>query len=242
MSNSLNDQKKRWARGFRDANSGQVLRGFDLETEVLLSYGIPKSLASKTLDEISPANEKQLMVMNHMYDMINDWRNTPLTMIVSGGNGTGKSLMGAALIHTLALMAVCGNCRDLNPRFTDEAGMTMRLSGFDNTSSFTYYTKVVGVLVVDEFAMTQWSATDKKRNEQILGIRFGNNLKTVLLTNRTSDELFGSNGKEPILSSQLRSRYGSGYLVELNGPDYRRNREALDRALDSGGQSEDWLF
>ena len=118
----------------------------------------------------------------------------------------------------------------------------MRLSGFDTAGTFDLFARRLQVLVIDEFGMTQWSASDKKKIEQYLGVRYGNNLKTVVFTNRTSDELFGSGDREPLLSSQLRSRYASGYLVNMDGVDYRRHTDALRRAIESGGQSDEWLF
>jgi len=241
---SLNDQKKIWCRGFRDANTGVELRGrVDVDPEFLSdAFGIPRSLRKDTLDDITPANEKQLIVMNYMYDMTHNWKGTHSTMIVTGGNGSGKSYLGAALIHSLALEQGLSNGIGRTARFTDEASLSMRVSGMDFGASFALFTKLIDVLVIDEFAMTAWSPSDKKKIEQILGIRYSNGLKTILLTNRTSDELFGGDGKEPILSSQLRSRYAGGYLVNFTSADYRRNTEALKRDLETGGNADDWLF
>ena len=239
---NLNEQKKKWWNGLRNAATGEITT-LELETEVLVDgYGIPRSLAKNSLDQLTPANEKQLIVMNHMYNMVHDWKGTPSTMIVTGGNGTGKSMLGAALVHTLAIEDALINGLHISSRFTDEASLTMRLSGFDTSGTFDLFARKIAVLVIDEFAMTQWSPADKKKIEQYLGVRYGNNLKTIIFTNRTPDELFGTGGQEAILSSQLRSRYGSGYMVDMSGVDYRRNPEALKRAIESGGHSEDWLF
>ena len=239
---SLKEQKKKWWNGFRVVSTGETTM-MDLEPSTLVeNYGIPRSLCKHTLDDIVPANEKQLIVINHMYNLVHDWKGTPSTMIVTGGNGTGKSMLGAALVHSLAIEDAVNNGLRISSRYTDEASLTMRLTGFDTSGTFDLFARKISLLVIDEFAMTQWSPADKKKIEQYLGVRYGNNLKTIIFTNRTADELFGAGGQEAILSSQLRSRYGSGYLVDMNGVDYRRNPDALKRAIESGGHSEDWLF
>lgn len=221
----LDKRKKRWWNGFRDANSGAVLAGWDIDYRFLMSEnGIPRSMLDGNLQDIMPANEKQLLVMNSMWDMIYN-RSTPVTMIISGGNGTGKSFLGAALVHTLAILASCSTERDWHPYFIDEATLLMRAGGYgwQADQGFREFSQGHGVLVIDEFAMVQWTPADKRKIEQILNVRYGNRLRTVILTNRRPSELFGSDdgGPEPILSSQIRSRYGIGINIEMTGPDLR---------------------
>ena len=213
----------KWWNGFRDANTGEIL----LVPEPTKGYlrtvcGLPDGLLKAELSCIQPKNEKQAHVMNSMWKMCND-PESPTTMIVSGGNGTGKSYLGAALVHTLSIISLCSNCIDWDPYYTDEAMLLMKISSFGSEAFFRKVARDCRLLVIDEFAMTQWTPTDKKKMEQILNVRYGNNLATVLLTNRTPSELYGvTGGPEGILSSQIRSRFAPGYNIELTGVDLRR--------------------
>ena len=223
---TFKDQKIKWWNGFRDT-TGKVLTEIpDVYPE---SFGIPASMRKAELMRMDPKNEKQLLVMNSMWKMCND-KEAPTTMIVSGGNGTGKTYLGCALVHTLGILQLASNVREWNPLYIDEASLLMKLSGYESGAFFRFITRECRMLVYDEFAMTQWSPAEKRKIEQVLNVRQGNNLAYVLLTNRTSDELYSTAGgtKEPILSSQLRSRLAPGYNINLIGPDLRRNRPAFD--------------
>ena len=223
--NEFTIRKKKWWNGFRDANTKEVIQGYDIEVS---EFGIPSSLRDYNLNDIDAMNEKQLKVMNYMYDMIYD-RHAHRTMVISGGNGTGKTYIGCAFIHAVALLESVNDCIFHDPRYTNE-GMLMRsLGGYGNDRAFDFWTTGCGVLVLDEFGMTQWTPSDKRTIEQVLNIRFSNDLPTVLLTNRKVREIFGPvDTGEPLFSSQLRSRYRNGYLVEFTGPDLRNQTKVDD--------------
>ena len=72
-------------------------------------------------------------------------------------------------------------------------------------------------------AKIQTNNNIKRTIEQVLNIRFSNDLPTVIMTNRKPTELFGSQGdpNAALFSSQLRSRFKNGYLVDFTGPDLR---------------------
>lgn len=220
MSNQFSDKKKKWWNGFRDKNT-KVVIDYDIP---VAEYGIPRTMRTHNLMSIDPYSEKQVKVMNYMYDMIND-KYSHKTMIISGGNGTGKSYLGTAFIHTVAILDSINDCRYHDPRYTDEGRLLRSVSSFNDTA-FRFWTDICGVLVLDELGMTQWTPGDKRTIEQILNVRFSNGLPTIVMTNRRPNEIFGPNeGKEPLFSSQLRSRYSSGYRIEFDGPDLRRLNE-----------------
>ena len=216
--NEFSLRKKKWWNGFRDASTKQVLE-YDISVG---QFGIPRGLSRYNINDIDPQNEKQLKVMNYMWDMIND-EHAHRTMVVSGGNGTGKTFIGCAFIHGVALLESINDCRFHEPRYTNEGLLLRSLGGFNSDSAFRFWTEGCGVLVLDELGMTQWTPSDKRTIEQVLNIRFSNDLPTVILTNRKPAELFGSQGdpNAALFSSQLRSRFKNGYLVEFTGPDLR---------------------
>ena len=220
---NFKDQKIKWWNGFRDQNTGKELELLDIYPEL---YGIPFSMKDAELMKMEPKNEKQLFIMNSMWKMCND-KEAPTTMIISGGNGTGKTYLGCGFVHTLGIISMCGNCKNWSPLYINEATLLMRLTGFGSDAFFNILTNTCMMLVYDEFAMTQWSPAEKRKVEQVLNVRYGNNLPFVLLTNRTAKELYDTAGgtKEPILSSQLRSRLAPGYNIELTGPDLRRVKD-----------------
>ena len=220
--NEFTIRKKKWWNGFRDVNSGKVMPKYDIYVS---EYGIPKSLENYNLNDIDAMNEKQLKVMNYMHDMIFD-KHAHRTMVISGGNGTGKTFIGCAFIHAVALLCNVNSSRFTDPRYTNEGVLLRGLGGFNNDRAFNFWTEGCGVLVLDEFGMTQWTPSDKRTIEQVLNIRFSNDLPTVLLTNRKVREIFGPvDTGEPLFSSQLRSRYRNGYLVEFTGPDLRNQTQ-----------------
>jgi len=226
-------EQKKWP-GLRDVNTDQDVSNLELENGVYYAAGIPRSMLklyfpSKSMlaqkDSLQAQNREQLDVMNAMWEMALGTEKH-LTMIVSGGNGTGKSWMGAALVHSMLRFKVCGSARYVN-----EGGLLLRSQSFEGTW-FSQYTEVCQFLVLDEFGMTQWSPTDKRKIELILNARYSNGYPTVILTNRTPSELFDTTGgKEPVLSAQLRSRYSTGYRFRLTGPDMRRFRPDQTRDL-----------
>ena len=212
--NEFTIRKKKWWNGFRDANTKEVIQGYDIEVS---EFGIPRSLRDYNLNDIDAMNEKQLKVMNYMHDMIFD-RHAHSTMVISGGNGTGKTFIGCALIHAVALLESVNDCIFHDPRYTNEGMLLRSLGGFGNDKSFDFWTTGCGVLVLDERTI-----------EQVLHIRLSKDLPTVLLTNRKVREIFGPvDTGEPLFSSQLRSRYRNGYLEEFTGPDLRNQTKVDD--------------
>ena len=217
------NKQKKWP-GLRDVNTEQDVSNMENEDRIYLSAGIPKSMIrlyypSRSMlaqkDSLQAVNTEQLDVMNAMWEMALG-NERKLTMVVCGGNGTGKSWMGAALVHTLIRFMVCDSARYVN-----EGGLLLRAQSFEG-SWFNLYTEFCKFLVLDEFGMTQWSPSDKRKIELILNARYSNGYPTVLLTNRTPSELFDATDKEPILSAQLRSRYATGYRFRLTGKDMRK--------------------
>ena len=230
-------EQKKWP-GLRDVNTEQDVSNLELENGVYYAEirgvrfklddfqqkALTSMLAQK--DSLQAQNREQLEVMNAMWEMAMGTEKH-LTMIVSGGNGTGKSWMGAALVHSMLRFKVCDTARYVN-----EGGLLLRSQSFEGNWFHSQYTEVCQFLVLDEFGMTQWSPTDKRKIELILNARYSNGYPTVILTNRTPSELFDTTGgKEPVLSAQLRSRYSTGYRFRLTGPDMRRFRPDQTRDL-----------
>lgn len=224
MSNELKARKYIWSNGFKDAATGQILKDLDYSREDLyLVFNIPRSMTGYTMENLVPQNEKQLLAINRLWEMFHTEPRVK-TMVISGGNGTGKSVIGCALIHTLGRISwIPSNTYNWRPYFTNEAELLASLSGFNSGSFFSKITRDTGVLVIDEFALTQWTPAEKRKIEQVINILHSNGGKIILLTNRRPVELYGqTGGAEPILSSQLRSRFLQGYNVELTGGDLRQ--------------------
>ena len=154
MSNQFSEKKRSWWNGFRDKTSGQIVN-YDIP---VAEYGIPRTMRAHNLMTIDPFSEKQVKVMNYMHDMIHD-KYAHRTMIISGGNGTGKSFLGTAFIHTVAILDSLNDCRYHNPRYIDE-GRLLRSVGNFGDGGFAFYSEGCGVLVLDELAMTRWTPGD----------------------------------------------------------------------------------
>lgn len=193
----------------------------DFEGQVKSAMGIPKKYYKCFLEEMEPKNLEQAQIMNAMNVMVTIKDNPLYYLIVCGGNGTGKTYMGAGLVNTLKRYSSAIdknlNQRDWNPYFVNEADLLMNITGYNHTIDwFTEYTERCRVMVIDEFGMSTWSATDKKRMEQLLFKRHANRFRTVILTNRSQPEI------SEMVSNTLQSRFEeNGKVLNLTGGDLR---------------------
>lgn len=192
----------------------------DVEDGAKAAMGIPRKYYRSYLDQIEPKNAEQFDLINAMNVMIMASRPYPF-LVVSGGNGTGKSLIGAAAVNLAGryegtVDRDTGAAFSLEAKYVNEADLLNRVESYNSrTDWFGMYTDECRLLVIDEVGLTQWTATDKRKMEQLLNKRFANDFRTVLLTNLGIGQLF------EIFSSQLRSRFATGAVIQLTGPDLR---------------------
>ena len=209
---------------------------FDIEESAKKARGVPLKYLKFFIDELDPWDWWQAKVINYMNVMYTKISNPLQSLVVFGGNGCGKTLLGSAFINTVARYDSCidaktGDTGRWNPLLVNEADLFNRIEGYvrDGMDWFREYTENCQLLVIDEFGMTQWTPTDKRRIEQVLNKRFGNGLKTVILTNLKVEE-FAS-----LLSDQLKSRFKTGRSFEMESPDYREKYADEDDAPDYEG-------
>lgn len=192
----------------------------DVEDGAKAAMGIPRKFYRQYLDRIVPKNAEQFDLINALNVMLLADRPYP-SLVVSGGNGTGKSLLGAAAVNLAGryegtIDRATGRPFSLEAKYVNEADLLNRVESYNSrTDWFGLYTDECRLLVIDEFGMTQWNSTDKRKIEQVLNKRFSNDFRTVLLTNLGIDQLFET------FSSQLRSRFSTGKMILLTGPDLR---------------------
>lgn len=198
----------------------------DIEDGAKAALGIPRKFWKCYLDRIEPKNAEQTEVINALNFMLMS-EHPFSSLIVCGGNGTGKSLLGASAVNLAAKYGPAierdtGKVLDLEPLYVNEADLLNRVESYQSrTDWFGIYTDQCRLLVVDEFGMTQWNATDKRKMEQVLNKRFSNDYRTVILTNLNISQVY------ELFSSQLRSRFMTGRVLNLTGPDLRV-REAYE--------------
>ena len=206
----------------------------DYESQVKTSRGIPRKYLGCFVDDMDPKNVQQAQVMQAM-NVMATIKGAPLYfLIVCGGNETGKTYMGTGLVNTLIRLDTAYDERcthaEWNPMYVSEPDLLSRITGWSNSGKdwFWEYSENVRMLVLDEFGMTQWSPTDKKRMEQLLFKRHGNRLYTVILSNRSQSEI------TEIVSPTILHRFEeSGQLFNLPG-------EKLSPSLRSSGIDRWW--
>lgn len=199
---------------------------FTLDEGTMAARGIPRKYMKYYIDEIEPKDFWQAQVMNYM-NILYTVRSNPLPCLtVLGGNGSGKTLLGCALVNTVTRLSGCidhktGNTDDWNPYFVNEADLLNRIEGYSRGGMdwFREYSENTRLLVIDEFGMTQWTATDARRMNQLLNKCFGNGISLLILTNLRAEEFAA------LLSDQLRSRFKMGKSIQMNSPDYRPRYE-----------------
>ena len=193
-----------------------------LDNGMLAAQGIPRMYMKYYIDEIEPKDSYQAQVMNYM-NILYTVRKSPLPCLtVMGGNGSGKTLLGCALVNTVSRLSGCidrntGKQDNWDAFFVNEADLFSRIEGYSRSGVdyFRLYSEECDLLVIDEFGMTQWTPTDTRRMNQLLNKRFGNGLQTVILTNLDSTRF------SELLSDQLRSRFRTGKSIVMGSPDYR---------------------
>ena len=187
------------------------------------AQGIARNFFPYYLDTLEPKDIWQAQVMNYMNIMYTVRSNPLQSLVVFGGNGSGKSLLGSSFASTVlrydsAVDAKTGSPDIWNPYFVNEADLLSRIEGFSRSGIdwFREYSENTKLLIIDEFGMTQWTPTDKRRVEQLLNKCFGYGVRIVILTNLSVVEF------ADLLSDQLKSRFKTGKSVEMQSPDYRQ--------------------
>ena len=188
--------------------------------------GIPWLFRKTYIDTTQPKNWEQAQIMDDLYDLARaNPRARYQSLVVSGGCGTGKSHLGCGFVNTLLeYVGRKDDEYDFQPMYVNEADLLIRLTGYGKYGKdwFGVYSDEARYLVIDEFGMSQWTTTESRRVEQLLNKRFSNGYKTVILTNLTSDELWGK------ISSQLKSRLLTGRSRVLTGHDMRQDEAEYD--------------
>ena len=194
----------------------------DFDASSKAAIGIPRKYMKFYIDEIEPKDIYQAQVMNLMNVMYSVKSSPLLSLVVMGGNGSGKTLLGSSLVNTLmrlgnAIDHNTGLAEDWSPYFCNEADLFNKIEGYSRNGVDWFFelTENCRLLVIDEFGMTQWTPTDKRRMEQLLNKRFGNGLRTIILTNLSAERF------SELLSDQLRSRFRTGRSIQMSSPDYR---------------------
>ena len=193
-----------------------------MDENILSAHGIPRMYFQRYIDEIEPKDIYQAQVMNYM-NILYTVRSKPLPCLtVMGGNGSGKTFLGCAFVSTVTRLSGCidrntGRTDDREAYFVNEADLFSRIEGYSRAGVdwFRLYSEDAEYLVIDEFGLTQWTATDTRRMNQLLNKRFGNGLQTVILTNLDAKKVYA------LLSDQLRSRFKTGKSIQMGSPDYR---------------------
>ncbi len=195
---------------------------FDTPYDMKKTRGIPKKFRNFYIDQMEPKNRDQAELMEAINYMVTNKQYPLKFLMVCGGNGTGKTCIGCGAVNTLSRLAVGldenGRQEDLNPYYVNEADLLARITGWSNSTGtdwFSRYSEQCEILIIDEFGMTQWTPSDKRKMEQLLNKRFSNDLWTIILTNRGLGEV------QEMISSQLLSRFRTGKVISLTGQDLR---------------------
>lgn len=193
-----------------------------------LNAGIPITMKGVYLHKITPQSEYQKVLIDCLEDLRNG---TYYTLLVSGNTGLGKTYLVQAMANTVIADNMAGDT-ERAVRYTTHFGLDLKLrstmaNGYKGRSEFEIIEeyKRYKLLIIDEIG--RGTATDFMMNrlEYIVCERMARGRKTILITNKTIDEL------QSVFDRQMQDRLGimdggktenktSRFLV-LNGPSLR---------------------
>lgn len=144
--------------------------------------GVPKFLWDDSLTTYHPRTEEEKANYEKILSFVKNKENHN-TLILAGKCGTGKSHLGAGIIHSLGGKMIDADTLllqvDLGDNFKSSENKLEILSRFSNYK----------MLVIDEIGRSMDAIKEKGYLSYIIRNRYNNRLPTVLITNLAKNEL-----------------------------------------------------
>lgn len=178
--------------------------------------GVPRFLWNDSLETYHPRTEEEKSNYKKILSFVNNDDNHN-TLILSGKCGTGKSHLGAGIIHSLG-----GKMIDADTLLLQvDSGDNFKSSEnkFEILSRFSNYK----MLVIDEIGRSMDSVKEKGYLSYILRNRYNNRLPTVLISNLAKKELIKFFGEA------IYDRFKETCIyLEFTGESYRPSKRNVN--------------
>lgn len=177
--------------------------------------GVPRFLWNDSLTTYHPRTEEEKINYEKILSFVND-DNNHKTLILSGKCGTGKSHLGAGLIHSIGGKMIDADTLllqvDSGDNFKSSENKLEILSRFSNYK----------LLVIDEIGRTMDPVKEKGYLSYIIRNRYNNRLPTVLISNLGKNELIKFFGEA--IYDRLKE---TCIYLEFSGESYRANKRDI---------------
>jgi len=170
--------------------------------------GVFPRYAAATLGDVEYVrerlNDEEFRLYLRVRDQLASLADVDGTVVLSGDNGPGKTHLASALVNGFCAVLRAARYvraidffRAIKSTFGQPGRTAEELIG-----RFTAYR----LLVIDEIDVRSDSTWENNELRSLIDARYGHQVSTVLVTNRTKAELNGADGSAPYLSRSLRDR------------------------------------
>lgn len=178
--------------------------------------GVPKFLWDDSLTTYHPRTEEEKANYEKILSFVKNKENHN-TLILSGRCGTGKSHLGAGIIHSLGGKMINADTLllqiDSGDNFKSSENKLEILSRFSNYK----------ILVIDEIGRTMDTVKEKGYLSYIIRNRYDNRLPTVLISNLAKKELIKFFGEA--IYDRLKE---TCIYLEFTGESYRPSKRNVN--------------
>lgn len=194
--------------------SAAIARG----KERRLQAGIPKRYIGHTFDQFNPLNDAQIKAKSKFERLSVELETGEAknNLIVTGGVGTGKTLLASCLIDSVVNTISCEmvKCIDL---VRNLKATWKRDSEQSETDLIEYYTSLK-LLIIDEVGVQFGTDTERMFIFDVIDGRYQNELPTILISNQSVK------GIGEVIGDRVidRLRHDGGHLIVLDGPSQRK--------------------
>lgn len=212
------EERERLAREWRETlvkkygvpadNANALLDGYEIREDE------GKQVAFE--DRLALISTRSLLESTESHDAYNSVRN----VTICGKTGVGKSYLGAALINEVARSGKsCYMIQD--SALLSQVLATWKAKGRE-ADDFRKRLEEYQVLVIDDLDHERWHQAKCSFLADLLIARFGGMKQTLILTNRSKDELL------PAFGSAVESRLKRGRVITVTGEDRRKGQKMME--------------
>ena len=174
---------------------------YDVDNVYIQYSGIPKTMNGIYLHMIKPENEEQETLIKLLNDL---YKKKYCTLLLFGNTGVGKTYMAQALANSMIHFA---NNPERVARYITHLDLDLKLRATMANNGPSEYQVIAdyrgcNLLIIDEFGRGPTTNYTMTRVEHILSDRMMNQKRTVLITNKTIEEL------RNIFDRQMQDRLG----------------------------------
>lgn len=180
---------------------------------------IPRRYQDKKLSNYHVENDSQKRALAVVNDYINEFAsNRSRSLIITGGVGTGKTHLAAAIIRKLYANGYRSRYTTIGNMFAEVRATFNNGNSWENEDTVLEKYLHVSLLVIDEAGMSDLSKFEDGFLYRVINGRYENERATVVISNQHINDLAKSLGDRVV----DRLREDGGKLINMQHQSYRR--------------------